>query len=374
MRLEIYWWVLLAGFMCVGDALAQGEIAKPRHDPETEAALQRWHQANAAAIEQHVRELMTSQIARKQLAAALMAPAYKPQPKSGQGFGGASEESTIAFAAAKRLGPNDPLIAWMEAVDCPGARTGPGCDSKAAIERLQRIEPDNAAIWVLALRDAQEGGDATGVDRYLAQAAQARRYRYPLGEIGQLLYEEFRQVDSPSLDARIAEAIGIGGELGRTPTADDVAGVNAMSIAFAVALPALQPLLHACMGEDNRPAPAHRTSDCGAVFRHLVESDLMIAQLIGLATLARMTADVPEGAKWREQLRELYWISSEGQKALLGNMPENYLTSFWRYGEVEAYKQALTAAGRSIAPPADWLPDDPRRRAIVTTGHYPPEG
>ncbi len=103
------------------NALCEAEARQPRHDPDTEAALQDWQHTNLTAIRRHVRTLMASPNPRDQLAAAMIAPGTE-LPLSDEAFNWTTEEATTAFAAARRLGPNDRLVAWLEAVDCPRAR------------------------------------------------------------------------------------------------------------------------------------------------------------------------------------------------------------------------------------------------------------
>ncbi|MGH8079992.1 MAG: hypothetical protein ACREP7_05410, partial [Lysobacter sp.] len=59
-----------------------------------------------------------------------------------------------ALAQARGLAQLEGVVAWLEAMLCQEAAD---CDSMEAIKRLQQIEPDNAAVWLLELEhiDAQ---------------------------------------------------------------------------------------------------------------------------------------------------------------------------------------------------------------------------
>lgn len=353
------------------EAICAAEAAQLRHDPETEAALEQWHRANTAAITLHVRELMASSDPRDQLAAAMIAPIAEPVLFSGEEFDWTTEESTVAFTAARRLGPDDRLVAWMEALDCPRARAGSGCDPEAALLRLQRMEPDNAAVWIKALDRTVEDGDAAAVDRMLSQAANATRYEIPLGEIGLLLFETFQAVDGPPMPPRVASALGLDTGLGRPVTTVDNAEIQAMSLAIAIALPAYHPLQQVCTGEEDKPALAHRVPTCIAIYTQMAQDPSLISQSIALTSLVRLTADAAAGTDWRERLREMNWVMSEGTKILSAAAPEGYLQSLWRDGEMVALESVLSAAGIPTKPPPGWLPDHERHRALITTGRYP---
>ena len=355
------------------EAICVAEAQRPRHDPDTEAALQQWQQANLAAIRSHVRMLMASQDPRDLLAAALIAPGPE-MPLSGEAYDFTTDEASIAFAAARRLGPDDRLVAWLEAVDCPRARAGSGCDLQAALVRLQRLEPDNSAVWIGALEAANENADDASIDRLLSRAAAASRYGIPFSEIGLLVTRTLLDVDSPTMTARVAQALGADFGLGRAANAQDVAGVHAMAIAAAVAFPAHQPLQGLCIGKDGTPPLTRRLPSCVAIYAHMAQDGLLTSQSIALTNLVRLTANSPAGPRWRERLRHMHWVRSQGAETIGAGLPEGYLQSVWRLGELPAIEAVLRDAGVPTTPPPGWLPDDERLRALITTGLPPPRG
>lgn len=355
------------------NAICEAEARQPRHDPGTQTALDQWHQANLAAIRRQVSELMVSPNPRDQLAAAMIAPGIEP-PFPSAALEWTTEEATTAFATARRLGPNDRLVAWLEAVDCPRARGNSGCDPQAALARLQQLEPDNAAVWISALDQAVAQDDGAAIDRFLARAAAASRYEIPFGEIALLLFQTLRNVDSPTMPPRVAKALGLDFGLGRATNADDHAGIQAMAIASAVAVPAHQPLQKLCVGLDGKPALAARLSTCIDIYAHMAQDPLLISQSIALTSLARLTADSAAGAQWRERLRQMHWVRTQGAELMTAGVPEGYLLSVWREGEMTAIEGVLRAAGVATTPPPGWLPDDERARALITTGRPPPRG
>ncbi|MEG3192873.1 hypothetical protein [Lysobacter sp. D1-1-M9] len=349
------------------EAICAAEAARPRHEPDAQAEIRQWHRDNVAAIGQQVRGLMISQDPRDQLAAALLAPTY--QLEGGEAAGEwTTDAATTAFAAARRLGPDDPLVAWMEALDCPGAKAAAGCDPHAAMQRLQRLAPDNTAVWLQQLRDAL---DEPEVERILSRAAAARRYQLPLGELGLLLYDALDQADAPPMSPRLATAMASDMGLARPVGRRDMTAMHAMALTTAVVLPTYARLRHACIAEDDVPAPARRHPDCIGIYTRMAQSELLISRALALASLVRLTADAPEGAHWRERLRELHWLWHSGLEPVNAQAPADYILTSWRKGEMAALEGVLAAAGSPLAPPDGWLPENERLRSLITTGRPP---
>jgi hypothetical protein len=64
--------------------------------------------------------------------------------------------------------PDDPLIARVHALRCLRRRE---CDGRAALAHIQRIEPDNAATWMMGIRPALARGDRKAAEALLIRAA-----------------------------------------------------------------------------------------------------------------------------------------------------------------------------------------------------------
>jgi hypothetical protein len=106
---------------------------------------------------------------------------------------------------------------------------------------------------------------------------------------------------------------------------------------------------------------------CFAVHALMVESDSTVVHSIGLLRLAEWTA----GTRWREGLRNYYWLRSHSVAAR-GN-GEFDLDELVEQGELEFWRTRLQAQGRWPAPPG-WLPENPGERSLVLTGRQPPRG
>ena len=355
------------------EELCEVEASQPRHDAETLAAIEQWQRDHLAAIGRQARMWLVSRDAHEQLAAGLLLPMLHMRESQAEAPQAEPQwshaQARAAFAAARALAPGDPLVAWLAVVSCPGlgVAAGSGCESEAALVRLQQRDADNAAVWLQGLGSASPESKESA--QLLAKAAASSRYETPFGATGRLLTEVLRQVDVPPPSPHVAAALGLGLGLDRPATRRDLDGVVAMGISSALALPVST--RGACSGEGDGMM-AQRRAQCIAIHTLMSEEPTAVSQAMALTRLVLLTADQPEGAGWRERLREHYWVWDNASALMRQGVPEDYLDAVWRDGELVALKGLLRAAGMPLAPPAGWLPDSERRRSLVTTGREAP--
>lgn len=329
-------------------------------DSGVEPAVQQWRRDHRHAVAVHVQELTASADARSQLAAALL------QPMTRQTGAGLPIAANPAFAAALRLGRNDPLVTWMEVLACPAGPGAGACDPQAALVRLQRLEPGNAAPALIAAGRALERGDTAAADRLLARAGRGSQYALPWGSISELLYAELLEAGGPPLDAQVAAALGEDFGLTRPATRQHVAAVGAAAISSAVAYPGFMSLQRLCL-EHNAASEARR-APCITALSLMAQSDSLMARSVGVGYMARLTAGSPGAGLWRQRRRELRWLTIRGYQAVQENgAPMEHLRRLWRDGEVAALQAALRASGQPLTPPPGWVA--PGR---VPPGRVPP--
>lgn len=330
-------------------------------DAAADPAAEQCIQEHRRALRRQLDVLAQRENARSQLAIALLAPSVMLP----DGTDDYHLHAANAYSAARRFGPEDPLVAWLEALNCNRAT----CDREAAIGRLAKLEPDNAAVWLLALNVAHQRGDLAAAEDYLARAAQAGRYDLHFGEAGLLVEETLIQVPlPPSCRGEALERMS--GLLQRRATDEDLTTIYAGAVTAAAALPPFQSLAALCRIDAGvLPAESHLPA-CVAVFSRMAGSDTLIAQSLALVHLVQYTADQPEGAQWRERLRNLRWLMEQGWKEPLPS--SEFVRSSWVHGEVPTLQARLTASGNWPAPPG-WLPKGARDRALITTGRPPPK-
>ncbi|HET7125619.1 MAG TPA: hypothetical protein VFI26_00775, partial [Lysobacter sp.] len=92
-------------------------------------------------------------------------------------------------------------------------------------------------------------------------------------------------------------------------------------------------------------------------------------QAIAVAGLLKLETDPARLVQLRERYRQLQWLQTISFNKPL---PEHYATRVWSQGEVDTM-QAIAIERGLWPPPPDWLPDDPRKRALIL-GEPPPSG
>ena len=101
----------------------------------------------------------------------LVAAAELAYPDSDDKTRPAQLKSPALIRRAQKFGPDDALVAWIATFIGCAADAAP-CHNEAAA-RLQKIAPDNAAVWLPSLHAAQDPGQARAL---LASMAQAQRF------------------------------------------------------------------------------------------------------------------------------------------------------------------------------------------------------
>ncbi|MDQ3160134.1 MAG: hypothetical protein M3Q51_03820, partial [Pseudomonadota bacterium] len=79
--------------------------------------------------------------------------------------------SRQAFARARALAPGDPDILWLAANHCG---VGESCESVQ--QELMRAQPDNAAVWLMAMGWARQRDDADAERAAFERAVSSSRY------------------------------------------------------------------------------------------------------------------------------------------------------------------------------------------------------
>ena len=337
-----------------GEQLATNEM--PPDDPR----LARCDADYQAAARARIGQLRAMADARARLAHALLQPlAHDPDPTR---FEARWHEATRLIADAAARDPSDGLIAWLYANRCREER---GCHAEAALARLQRAEPRNAAAWLPGIRHAMARGERRRAEILLARASEATYYddhgndtvRVLMDVLGDLPLPASCQAAQDALDARFGFA--------RPVTGEDMALVGAWGVALAQTASTGPHLI--CKQEDP-PAPSLREA-CAAVYARMAESDSYMARLTAATHMAELTAALPEGAQWRERLRDLYWLQEYQMPGVLAG--DFQARALWEQGDWRYWQGRMEAEGRWPAPPG-WLPDNPEYRALVTTGRRPP--
>ena len=322
-----------------------------------------WKRAFAAITSERARQMMVDPDARAALIAAFLFQSASPDEFA---WLEARREGAAAMTTALRLGADDPLVQWIAASGgCAGI--GEACDPEPAVARLQRLEPDNTAVWLISLdRAVQRGDDLAAQEALLLRAARADHYNSHFGEFGSVVYAALDELPPPVVAACAQKAYA--SMLAVPSTHDGLIGASAMNIAAGHAIPSITPLVELC----RQPPPSWRQA-CVDVFARMASSSEMIDQVMGLHLGTPLVADTSEAVVWRERLRRLSWLRQHfpGQRGQ--PMPPDWFARVFELGEMPAVEAWLVERGQRATPPPGWLPDNPLQRALIQTGRRPPE-
>lgn len=167
------------------------------------------------------------------------------------------------------------------------------------------------------------------------------------------------RLDLPALDAQALTVLGSSGQLADANLKDARTALAGWAFVF----PSPLVFQRSCRAAAANTA-AQRRTDCIATATLLADSDTLIGRMFGLALMAELTANTAGGAAWRERMRILHWQSTQisAHPALSRD-----LERAWREGEVVTLVARLKHAGLD-RPPSDWLPENPRARALILSG------
>jgi hypothetical protein len=227
-----------------------------------------------------------------------------------------------------------------------------GCDVLNRETSQRRIDPGNGAAWMATLHDASARGDKTRVNAILANMAQAKRFDTYFTPLGRRFISALKRVSIPQ-DSQ-----------GDTPEARRQA--QAMAMVAALAIPALQDVLHAC--KPDAPISADRRNACRGIAASMQRGDTMIANLVGLRLQEWTARDAADRAQALAQRRLLQWRMAQlnaisGTPAL---SPTSQMASTLKYDrEIDGVDAMLANADKPLDPPADWQPPQPK-------GSHPP--
>lgn len=267
-------------------------------------------------------------------------------------YGPASAERTTALNLLKRAAealPDDANAQWLAMQECNLAKQPAECDSTTTT--LERIEPDNSAVWLKALNHAAVERDAVGVDVALEHMASGTRFDDHLVGLQKPMTTAFQRFTAPPELA--VKLLRINPEF----SANKLMRSIAITATMAVALPAYQHLVRACTIDPERGLHVERATNCAKIGRLLsLQGSDLVSNEIGYAIL-RVShtwndADV-------QAARELDWLRTGAPKAdgtgsdVLGIRHwEDWMTAGTESG---ALRVAMTRAGMPTTPPANWV-------------------
>lgn len=258
---------------------------------------------------------------------------------------------------ALRKAPDDIVVHWLVANSAGGKSDAPA--KLASIAALKRLEPDNAAAWVLTLSQAAKRNDTNEVDAALAHMAGATRFDAHYFDVMHAWLDVYTRYPPPPPKTQSAPDP-------HDPNFD-MPLIAATARAGATALPALQALTIECKPAGSVPIDFTRRHDCAEIGRLMLHhSSTVMSRMIGFVVLRNLGDDVLT-AEEREARRNLDWYEWNLMKITAS--PENHASGLKQFDddmrtlddETETIKRALQREGVAAEAPAGWtLPTDPK--------------
>jgi hypothetical protein len=245
--------------------------------------------------------------------------------------------------------PDDPMVLSIALEQARGQFSKSTGDD--ALQSLQILEADNAAVWDEVLVRAAKINDVGGVDTALARMAASTKFDTHWTDALKQLLVAYGRHPVPEEYIRLAYK-----------DSPRMSGSNAARLAatntwLAMALPALQYTLNACRVNQATGENASRAGDCATVGRLMAtQGDILLVNRIGLAVLRVSLTFTQEDIR---QARPDDWVYHQyslvaGQDS--ADYPRNYQEDWFESGsEIGAMRRRLLRAGISVVPPDHWV-------------------
>jgi hypothetical protein len=274
----------------------------------------------------------------------------------------AEREALLGRAAAGA--PNDVLVQWIaELQHAPSATDAVG--DNAPLHALQRLEPDNAAVWLQALTSAMQRGDRAAIDTALAQMAASRQMDDHFFELQAELTKVCQRYPLPDEYFAVAATQKVdAGQLLQSREAMPYVMANA--ITMATSMPAYQFPIKACRVNPATGENLQHRDACAATGRLMAaQGKTMLANRIGFAMLrvsgTYTDADVQNARAQDWTWRRWQTISTSTNNADAELQAKQIVALIHDQSqtrsELQAARLAVARAGEAATPPADWIDD-----------------
>jgi hypothetical protein len=332
-------------------------------ESDAHADQRKWLEVSAELA----RHLMAREDPSQQLAAAFLLAHSPPKdaPADITAVAAARRAEAAAIFARVRAGTDDPWILWLAAGSCPFDASP--CDSDAALDALQRIDGDNAAVWLVTLDRARtDGRRADALAALQAMAASSRFDTYDREGV-RTWTDAFASLPSVSTWRLAGTMAAEGTGEARALSAEQeraVAALGGLSLAFAYNMPPITGFATACAPE--QAASAEWQQACRGAAQVMIDSGHLLARMLGFPVAYRLAADDPAAQARYEVLRReqariidsFLTLQLDGFDADLRPDPaeaEVLLAAMRdRESELAMYRDLLQQHGLPLEPPASY--------------------
>lgn len=297
----------------------------------------------------YAKQLESSNIPRDLAVSAFIQASNHPDMKLTQPFS-APENSIALLRKGIALGQNDPTLAWLEAMECNWMKVA--CNKDAALSRLVRLEPDNAAVDLLLFNIAVTSGDADAAWRALAVGGSKKYFALPMDAVSKMYFESLQDWDAPtSISARFY--YGDNAKDLSALTQDEIRKATAAGFSMAFALPAFQHYAKFCMPA---PADAVKLKSCQQFTEKLAADQNLLSRGVGSSVAVAVFTESPDREKWQANRNQHQWQMQEYMSLVMHDpsAERKYLKN-WPYGsELDHVAAMLNEKNIPLSPPAGW--------------------
>jgi len=337
-----------AAALMVGGGILAGDFSRyaRAHSTAGNPTDERNAQASLFA---YAKKLEASDKPRDLVVSAFLQVSNKPRDNPEQGFVVSQAEIDL-LRKALALGKNDSTLAWLEAMDCGWMSAA--CDKEAALFRLSKLEPNNAAVDILHLNEADSGGNSDAAWLAMANGGQKKYFQLPIDAIGAMYYQSLRDWNSPiTYDPK--DIFGKNAKDLRPLNQEEYRKITALGFSIAIAIPALQTYTKYC-----KPAPANSAhlQACRQFTEKLATDNSTLFRGLGTSTAKGLFLQSPEKEAWASR-RNLHQWQHMNYLEILRSDPSADRVNLEKWPDVSE-QDRITAMmqerGIPLSPPAGW--------------------
>lgn len=300
----------------------------------------------------YAKKLESSDDPRDLAVSAFLQAGNKTRTNPEQGLS-PSEQEIALLKKALALGKNDSTLAWLEAMDCGWMSAA--CDKDSALLRLSKLEPDNAAVDLLYLNEADVDGNTEAAWEAIERGGQKKYFQLPIDALGAMYYHSLRDWNSPTTyDPK--DIFGKNAKDLRPLSKEEYRKITALGYSIAIAIPALQSYAKFC-----KPAPANNDhlQACRKFTEKLASDNSILFRGLGTSTAMGLFLQSPEREVWLSRRNQHQWQQMKYSEIIQSDPSADRvnLEKWPKISELERIAAMMQERGIPLSPPDGWSYD-----------------
>lgn len=334
--------------LLIGGVILTGNLARHKNVPQT-SFLRVDEKVSRASLYDYGKNLEASGNPRDLLVSAFLQADNHPSGNSGM-VPVPSPENITLLRSAFSLGHDDPTLAWIEALGCRWLDAA--CDTNAAINRLSKLDPDNAAVDLLQFNQAHAAGNVEVAWQALARGGSKKYFVLPIDAIGAMYFESLKDWHSPANSDPSFHFVGNGRKLAPV-TLEEYRKLEAQLYGFSLGLPSFHLYASEC-----KPSPTDplKLLICQRFTEKLASGNTSSCRSIGTSIAIAIFSKPLEREKWNAEYNKHRWQLHQHSKLLKNkaSAEREYLQQWPGISELQKIEMMLYDNGMSPTPPSGW--------------------